>query len=109
MQVHSHGAKQRSPSLRVALEPHANFKIDVSVAADRGYASKPIADLAKVSECAITRERLTSGLNSLEEFQRRLKPFDQLHVWHRGWELIQGRALTMCSKAMRSGPSPDWR
>ena len=43
----AHGAKQGPAGLRVALEPHANFKIDVSVAANGFYASKPIADLGR--------------------------------------------------------------
>ena len=42
----AHGAEQGPAGLRVALEPHANFKIDVSVAANRVCASKPIANLA---------------------------------------------------------------
>ena len=45
-QARAHGAKQGPAGLRVALEPHANFEIDVSVAADRVCASKPIANLA---------------------------------------------------------------
>ena len=47
VQARSHGAKQGPAGLWVALEPHANFEVDVSVATNRVYASKSIANLAE--------------------------------------------------------------